>query len=79
MGADNSMNLKILDGIKINQNIVIWALSYIGTLYAGQAGMPCVTCICWLVFAVASLSAIVCLFAYTYEYVANKFHKAKSK
>ena len=73
------MEIKILDGISINQNVIILVLSYIGVLYADNYNMQCVGCVCWFIFLLATLSTIVSLGIYTYEYVIKKYQTAQTK
>lgn len=72
------MDIKILDGLYINQNVIILIISYIGIVYvADNNNLQCVGCICWLIFIVAALSTICSLIAYTYHYVIKKCRKTR--
>lgn len=72
------MNIKILDGISINQNVIILVLCYIGVLYADDCRALYVGCVCWFIFVVAALSTIGSLCIYTYEYIVKKYQKAQT-
>lgn len=71
-------DIKILENISINQNLICVCLSYIGIAYAANHNdLICLGCICWILFIVSSFSVIISLIAYTIEYWAKKWHKIK--
>ncbi len=43
--------LKILENVKINQNVICLVLSYIGVAYATtDEDLMCLNCMCWILF-----------------------------
>ncbi len=70
--------LKILENVKINQNVICLVLSYIGVAYATtDEDLMCLNCMCWILFTASSLSVIISLIAYTFQYWAKKWYKAQ--
>ena len=71
-------DIKILENLSINQNVICLVLSYIGIAYAkSHNGLMCLSCMCWILFIVSSLSVIISLIAYSIEYWAKKWYRAK--
>lgn len=76
-----NMEIKILDKLSINQNVICWILSYIGIAYAAQypnsEAMKCLCCFCQMLFLVFSLSVVSSMIVYSIEYWTKKWHKSK--
>ena len=71
-------DIKILENLSINQNVICLVLSYIGIAYAtSHNGLMCLSCMCWILFIISSLSVIISLIAYSIEYWAEKWYRAK--
>lgn len=70
--------IKILENLKINQNVICLVLSYIGIAYAvTDKNLMCLGCMCWILFIVSSVSVIISLIAYTIQYWAKKWYKTR--
>lgn len=73
-----SGDIKILEHLYINQNVVCLILSYIGVAYASQHnGLVCLCCLSWILFIASSISVISSLIIYSIEYWARKWHETK--
>ena len=71
-------DIKILENLSINQNVICLVLSYIGIAYAtSHNGLMCLSCMFCKLFIVSSLSVIISLIAYSIEYWAKKWYRAK--
>ena len=71
-------DIKILENLSINQNVICLVLSYIDIAYAtSHNGLMCLSCMCWILFIISSLSVIISLIAYSIEYWAKKWYRAK--
>ena len=71
-------DIKILENLSINQNVICLVLSYIGIAYAASHNdLMCLSCMCWILFIASSLSVIISLIAYSIEYWAKKWYRAK--
>ncbi len=69
-------DIKILDNLKINQNVVCLVLSYIGIAYAARHNnLMCLNCMCWILFIASSISVMITLVFYTIHYCKKKWYK----
>lgn len=77
-------DIKILENLYINQNVICLILSYIGIVYIAnnldeqQNCIVCLTyCLCMILFLVSLTSVISSLIAYSIEYWKKKWYKGK--
>lgn len=80
-------DIKILDSLSINQNIVGLVVSYIGVAYIAKLNIDnsclcCmakfVGCLCSILFFVCALSVMSSMIVYAIEYWTKKWTKYKS-
>ena len=72
------MAVKILDNVKVNQNVLCWVLSYVGIAYAApHPELACLCSLCRLLFVLCSVSVVSSLIVYSIAYWAHKWQKAK--
>ena len=81
-----SGDIKILDKLSINQNIIGLIVSYIGVVYIAQLDVYngywyCIVsfigCLCSVLFFVCALSVISSMIVYAIEYWEKKWYKGK--
>ncbi len=79
--------IKILDKLYINQNIICLVISYIGVVYIARLDVndECLCCLvysvgwlCSILFFVCALSVTSSMIFYAIEYGVKKCYKAKS-
>lgn len=61
----------------INQNLITLIVFYIGVAYAEQKGLCYLSCASWFLFMFSSISVMVTLSFYTYNYCRNKCKREK--
>ena len=80
------MDIKILDKLSINQNIIGLVISYIGVVYIAQLDVAdshlcCLVYfighLCAILFFICALSVMGSMVAYTIEYCKKKLYEAK--
>lgn len=69
----NSGDIKILDKLYINQNVICLALAYLGIYFTED---KCVKQMCWFLLIFSLISAICSVCVYTIEYCSKKWYKA---
>ncbi len=67
-------DIKILDKLYINQNIICLALSYLGIHFADD---DCLKQMCWFLLIFSLISVICSICIYTIEYGYKKWYKAQ--
>lgn len=78
-----SGDIKILENLYINQNVICLIISYIGIVYITnnvdtQNCIVCLTnCLCMILFLVSSISVISTLIVYSIEYWVKKWYRGK--
>lgn len=81
-----SGDIKILDNLYINQNIIGLIISYIGVVYIAQLEVyngysyclvSFIGCLCSVLFFVCVLSVISSMIVYAIEYWNKKWYKSK--
>lgn len=82
-----SGDIKILDKLSINQNIIGLVISYIGVMYVARLDVDnsylyCLVsfigCLCSILFFICTLSVISSMIVYAIEYWEKKWIKYKS-
>ena len=67
-------DIKILENLSINQNVICLVLSYIGIAYAtSHNGLMCLSCMCWILFIISSLYDIAHLLKYSVVFMLCVF------
>lgn len=81
-------DIKILDKLSINQNLVILITSYIGVVHIARINVDnqylyCIIsfvgCLCSILFFICVISVISSMIVYTTEYCVKKWYKQKSQ
>lgn len=81
-----SGDIKILDSLSINQNIIGLVISYIGVVYVARLDVDnsylyCLVsfigCLCSILFFICTLSVISSMVVYAIEYWKKKWYKGK--
>ena len=81
-----SGDIKALDNLSINQNIIGLIVSYIGVVYIAQLEVynsywyclvSFIDCLCSVLFFVCTLSVISSMIVYAIEYWKKKWYKGK--
>lgn len=73
-------NIKVLENVKINQNLVCLIASFIFLWYLKD---DCCYCWTWLykccagLFIISAISVVITTVLYTIEYCSRKWHKAR--
>lgn len=79
-------DIKILDNLSINQNIIGLVISYIGAMYIAQLDVDnnylfCfvsfISCLCTMLFFICALSVMSSMVVYAIEYWEKKWYKGK--
>ncbi len=79
-------DIKILDNLSINQNIIGLVISYIGAVYIAQLDVhdrylcclaSFISCLCILLFFICALSVMSSMIVYAIEYWEKKWYKGK--
>lgn len=82
-----SGDIKILDKLSINQNIIGLVVSYIGVVYIAQLDVDnsysyCLVsfigCLCSILFFICALSVMSSMIVYAIEYCVKKWYKQKN-
>lgn len=82
-----SGDIKILDKLSINQNIIGLVISYIGVVYVARLDVDnsylyCLVsfigCLCSILFFICTLSVISSMIVYAIEYCVKKWYKQKN-
>lgn len=68
-------DIKILENLSINQNVICWVLSYIGVAYAEANNLCYLSCAGWFLFLLSSISIMITLIFYTIHYCRKKWNK----
>lgn len=55
-------DIKILENLSINQNVICWVLSYIGVAYAEANNLCYLSCAGWFLFLLSSISIMITLY-----------------
>ena len=70
-----SGDIKILENLSINQNVICWVLSYIGVAYAEANNLCYLSCAGWFLILLSSISIMITLIFYTIHYCRKKWNK----
>lgn len=82
----SNTDIKILDRLSINQNIICLVISYIGVVYIAQLDVndKClcclvnfIGCLCTILLFICILSVVSSMIAYAIEYWKKKWYKGK--
>lgn len=69
-----SGDIKILEKLYINQNVICWVLSYVGVAYAEANNLYNLSCASWFLFIAFSISVILSMIFYTVHYCRKKWN-----
>ena len=73
--SKDKVDIKILENLSINQNVICWVLSYIGVAYAEANNLCYLSCAGWFLFLLSSISIMITLIFYTIHYCRKKWNK----